>query len=222
MNMSLGELDVEIIESTADNEDSFGGRWGWYWCEIHNPPRGPFADPAAAVFDFAEWVQRRFVDPPLQPVGDAALAQVFLRNAEGFLKGADLDPASEVALASCCYALELILNGYLLSRGFSDKWNAEHIRHDLAKAYQLATHHGLPDDDARIDHFIREVAAAFATHGLMDLHARKPGLVARYDALVAVQALHREAERRLAWGGLETVTREAGDEIPSPALVDHQ
>ena len=197
MNISLGELDVDVVESAPDNEDDFGGRWGWYWRESHSPPRGPFTDPAAAVSDFADWVRRRYVEPPPKPVGDAALAHVFLRNAEGFLKGVDLDPDGEVALASCCYALELILNGYLLSRGFSDKWNAEHIRHDLAKAYRLATHHGLPDDDARIDHFIREVAAAFATHGLMDLHERKPGLVARYEAVIALQTLHRETARRL-------------------------
>lgn len=197
MNISLEDLDVDVVESTADNEDAFGGRWGWYWHEIHNKPRGPFGDPAAAVFDLADWIRRRYVEPPARPVGDAALAQVFLRNADGFLKSAELDDSGEVALASCCYALELILNGYLLSRGFSDKWNAEHIRHDLAKAYRLATHHGLPDDDARIDHLIREVAAAFSTHGLMELHERKPGLVARYEAVMAVRGLHREAERRL-------------------------
>lgn len=196
MNISLEELDVDIVESTPGNEDAYEGRWGWYWHEIHEKPRGPFTDPAAAVFDLAAWVKRRYVDPPPAPTGDLALARLFLKTARGFLDSADADPAGEVGLASCCYALELILKSYLLTRGFSDAWNAEHVRHDLAKAYTLATHHGLPDDDARIDQFIGAVNAAFGVHGLMDLHRARPDVVVKYEAVTALRSLAREVERR--------------------------
>jgi hypothetical protein len=196
MNISLDELDVDIIESTPDNEDAYEGRWGWYWHEIHEKPRGPFTDPAEAVFDLAGWVKRRYVDAAPPATGDRALAQLFLKTARGFLESADADSGGEVELASCCYAMELILKSYLLTRGFSDAWNAEHVRHDLAKAYALAAHHGLPDDDARIDRFISAVNAAFGVHDLMRLHRECPGLVAKYEAVTALRTLAREVERR--------------------------
>ena len=196
MNISLEELDVDIIESTPDNEDAYDGRWGWYWHEVHEKPRGPFTNPAAAVFDLAEWVKRRYVEPPPAPTGDRALARLFLKTARNFLESAEADSAGEVGLASCCYALELILKSYLLTRGFSDAWNAEHVRHDLAKAYGLATHHGLPHDDARIDQFIRAVNAAFQIHDLMRHHRKHPDLVTKYEAVTALRSLAREAERR--------------------------
>jgi hypothetical protein len=131
------------------------------------------------------------------PTGDRALAQLFLKTARGFLESADADNAGEVGLASCCYSLELLLKSYLLTRGFSDAWNAEHVRHDLGKAYALATHHGLPDDDARLDQFIRAVNAAFMVHGLMDLHRERPDLVGRFEAVTALRSLAREVERRV-------------------------
>ena len=124
------------------------------------------------------------------------MAQLFLKNALGYLDSAEADSAGEVALASCCYALELILKSYLLGRGFTDAWNAEHLGHDLSKAHALAVRHGLPDDDARIDQLIREVNVAVASHDLMRLHAERPGLVARYEAVIALRSLHRAAERR--------------------------
>jgi hypothetical protein len=196
MKISLDELDVDIIESTPDNEDAYNGRWGWYWHEAHEKLRGPFTDPATAVFDLAEWIKRRYVEPPPPPTGDRALAGLFLQTACGFLDSAEADRDGEVGLASCCYALELILKSYLLSRGFSDAWNAEHVRHDLACGYALATHHGLPDDDARIDQFIRAVNAAFTVHDLLRLHGEQPDLVARYEAITALRSLAREVERR--------------------------
>jgi|GEM_PF-6539178 len=198
MNISLGDVDVDIVESTPDNEDAYEGRWGWYWHELRQKPRGPFRDPAAAVLDLADWVKRRFVDPPPTPTGEQALARLFLDTARGFLDSAERDPAGEVGLASCCYALELVLKSYLLTRGFSDAWNAEHVRHDLAKAYALATHHGLPDDDARIAEFIRSVNPAFGLHALMQLHQDQPDLVATYEAVTALRGFMREVERRIA------------------------
>lgn len=45
MHLSLDAIDVELIESTPDNEDQFGGRWGWFWHERHMPVRGPFRTP---------------------------------------------------------------------------------------------------------------------------------------------------------------------------------
>ncbi|MBL8772220.1 MAG: hypothetical protein JNK30_12635 [Phenylobacterium sp.] len=207
MNISLDELDVDIVQSTPDNEDAYDGRWGWYWHEIHERPRGPFADPATALHDLADWVQQHVVDPPAPLQGDAALAPLFLRNAAGFLDGADCG-SGEVQLAACCYALELILKAYLLSRGFADAWNAEHLRHDLDRAYRLASHHGLPDDDARIDQFIAAVNADFQRHALMALHAARADLVARFEAVSALRALHRETVRRVE--GMWRVRRTAG------------
>ncbi|QUT08434.1 hypothetical protein KFK14_19580 [Sphingobium phenoxybenzoativorans] len=60
---------------------------------------------------------------------DTELAEAFLSNAYGFL---------EPDLTSLAISLELGLKSYLLHRGYSDDWNARHIRHDLRMALDLA------------------------------------------------------------------------------------
>ncbi len=197
MNISLEDLDVDVVRSTAENEDRYDGRWGWYWHEVHRKPRGPFADPASAIHDLADWVRRTYVEPAAPLSGDAQLASIFLRNAAGFLDCGEAAGRGEAHLASCCYALELLLKGYLLSRGFSDAWNAEHLGHDLAKAHRLAVHHGFPSDDARIDGFIDAVSAAFIRHGLIELHAEHPALTERFEIHMALRSLHRDVSQRM-------------------------
>src|SRR5258706_10562861 len=141
MNISYDDIDVEVIESTPDNEDEFGGRWGWFWHESRSKSRGPFGSPAEAVTDFGEWIAKQDPVSPVAETPDEAgeLALVFLANAGEFLKSAQAVAGSgdegHVALSSCCYALELILKAYLLSRGRSDSWDRGHIRHDLQKAW---------------------------------------------------------------------------------------
>jgi hypothetical protein len=38
MLMLLDELEIEVTESTLDNEGALGGRWGWFW---HGPRHRP-------------------------------------------------------------------------------------------------------------------------------------------------------------------------------------
>ncbi|MDB5440559.1 MAG: hypothetical protein JWM33_2986 [Caulobacteraceae bacterium] len=213
MHISCDDIDVEVIESTTDNEDEFGGRWGWFWHESHSTARGPFGSPAEAVTDFAEWIAKHDPASPAAERPDEAgeLALVFLANADGFLKSAQAAAKGgndgHVVLSSCCYALELILKGYLLSRGRSDLWNQQHIRHDLQKAWREATHHGLPDDDARIERFLKAAAGSYARHELFELSRERPTLLADVDYLIAIQVLHQDVERRLP-GGLRILHRQ--------------
>lgn len=199
MLIVLADAEFEVTESTMDNEDAFGGRWGWFWHGPRHRPTGPFATAADAIRDLAERVAAQ--DAQGTPTGDGLLAQTFMTTADHFLelasdKAADAKMA-EVVLGSCCYALELILKAYLLSRGRSDAWNTEHIRHDLAAALREATFFGLPDDDARLGRFIAVVREAYRHHQLLQLSQDQPNLVRDLDTLVVLRFLHREVNARL-------------------------
>lgn len=203
MNLQIDELSVEIIESDAENEDAFGGRWGWFWHECHRPPRGPFGSPAEALEDFSDWFARRYRASlePLAPLpANQELARVFLTNAEGFLRTAEergADPQfEEIAVSHACYALELMLNSYLLSRGRSDDWNRRNVHHDMLYARGQAVFLGMPGDDARIDRFLRAVTASFMCHGLMRLTEVRPGILKETDAVMAIRSLHRWLQQR--------------------------
>jgi hypothetical protein len=200
MLMLLDELEIEVTESTLDNEDAFGGRWGWFWHGPRHRPKGPFGSASEAVSDFAEWLAQQ--ECPSPPSTDLVLAQTFLVTSGQFLHTAQAktdDPLmAEIVTGACCYALELILKSYLLSRGRSDVWNRDNIGHDLAKAFREATFLGLPDDDARIPRFIRAAGDAYARHELLSLSQQCPRMVRDLDLLAALRALHREVERRLA------------------------
>lgn len=208
MNISLDELDVEILESTPDNEDDFGGRWGWFWHECHRRPRGPFGSPSEAVADLAEWIGARYpvgAAQAAEPLDEGTLlARSFLATADQFLSSAEAQAREgqegEVVLAGGCYALELILKSYLLSRGRSDAWNQQNIRHDLTKAWREATFLGLPDDDARIERFLKVAAGAYARHDLFELARERPGLLAEVDYLMAIRVLYRQVDERLPDG----------------------
>ncbi len=206
MHITCEDLDVEVLESTSGNEDQFGGRWGWFWHECHMPPRGPFGTPAEAVGDFAAWVSEHYDHAPSDATTDGpqSLARTFLANAAGFLVSAEAAVGAniqgEISIASCCYALELILKAYLLSRGRSDGWNEEHVRHDLTKAWREAVFLGLPGDDARIERFLKVASGAYARHELMELSRQRPTLLDEIDVVTAIRALHRDVESRMPGG----------------------
>ncbi|RAK54915.1 hypothetical protein DJ017_10435 [Phenylobacterium soli] len=155
--------------------------------------------------DLAEWIAARFDAQGaavLVPTdAQTELARTFLVNADGFLRGAEVAVAAghdgEVVLSSACYALELIFKAYLLSRGRSDDWNRDVIRHDLVAAYREAAFLGLPGDDARIERFLKVAAEPFARHGLFELSQVRPKLLAEIGYVAAVRSLHRETERRI-------------------------
>lgn len=203
MDLNFQELSVEIVHSNPETEDLYGGRWGWFWHESHRPPRGPFSDPGEALSDLAEWVAKRFdangapVSPPASE--EAVLSTLFLRNADGFLQSAETAAAtqSEMALASACYALELILKAYLVSRGRCDEWNRRHLGHDLAAAYLEATFLGLPDEDVRIERFLKLVAVPFARHELLEVVRAQSRILSEIGYVAAIRSLHRAAELRI-------------------------
>jgi len=198
MNVTMEDLEVEVVESTADNEDDFGGRYGWFWLATSYPARGPFGSAPEAVRDLADWIERR--EGPAAQTTDLVLARTFLKNAEGFLEAAQAAPAgamSEVALTMGCHALELVLKAYLLSRGRSDDWNRDNIRHDLGAALAEATHLGMPSDDARIGRFIKVVGGPFARHELIHLAADPPPELATIGYLIAIRSLHKGVARGL-------------------------
>ena len=203
MHLSLEDIDVELIESTPENEDQFGGRWGWFWHECHRPARGPFRTPTEALGDFTDWVGTRFPEEPIvtgQPSDEAELATLLLANATGFLRSADAasrEPAAgEVVLYGVCCGLELLLKAYLASRGLDDDWLRENIRHDLSKALDTAIFHGLPGDDARLPRFLNVASARYARHELLELSRERPDLLRETDGLAAVRVLHRQIEQR--------------------------
>lgn len=212
MNITCEDLDVEVMESTPDTEDHFGGHWGWFWHESHLPPRGPFGSPAEAVTDFADWIAKHdAASPQDEPPNEGDLALAFLANAEQLLKAAKAAEnariGGEVVLSNCCYALELILNAYLLSRGRSDVWDRQHIRHDLQKAWREAVFLGLPDDDARIERFMKVAAGPYARNELFELSRERPNLLAEVKYLIAIRVLHQDVERRLP-GGVRILHRQ--------------
>jgi hypothetical protein len=65
---------------------------------------------------------------------DRHLTTTFIRNARGFLEGAEDGRFPEITRYFLAIAIELSLKAYLLHRGISDDWNRIHIRHDLRKA----------------------------------------------------------------------------------------
>jgi len=199
MLILLEDAEFEITESNMDNEDAFGGRWGWFWHGPRHRPTGPFGSAAEAIFDIAERVAEQ--ESRVPATGNGLLAQTFLTTAGHFFETADAHAGdvrmAEVVLSSCCYGLELTLKAYLLSRGRSDSWNRDNVRHDLAAAFREATFLGLPDEDARLRRFIRTVGEAYASHELLPLVAQHPNLVRDLDLMVVLRFLHREVTARL-------------------------
>jgi hypothetical protein len=212
MNITWDTIDVEVTESTFDNEDDFGGRWGWFWQECHLPPRGPFGSPAEAFTDFADWIAKHDPDSPAAEIPDeiGEMALTFIESADELIRSAreaaDSGHDGHLVLSKSCAALESILQGYLLSRGRSDIWNQQPIRHDLQSAWRQAVYHGLPDDDARIERFLKIVSVAYARQEVVELSYARPNLLAEVDYLLAISVLRRSVERRLP-GGIRILRR---------------
>ena len=51
------DFDVEIVESTAERRRGIRGRPGFYWEDSRLPAVGPFASPAEALRDLADWAE---------------------------------------------------------------------------------------------------------------------------------------------------------------------
>jgi len=213
MNIQWDSIDVAVTESTFENEDHFGGRWGWFWHESHFPQRGPFGSPAEAFTDFANWIAKHDPASPAAEMPDETgeLALGLIESAAEFLRSAKEAAAStdgaHAVLSNCCSALESILKAYLLSRGRTHHWNEQHIGPDIERAWRHAVFYGLPDDDARIERFLKIVAGPYARKELVELSCERPNLLGEVDFLIAIQVLRRDVERRLP-GGIRILRRQ--------------
>lgn len=148
----------------------------------------------------------RLLETPLPPHGSdegSELASLFLENADGFLRSTEFAASkgfeSEI-MAGCCYALELILKSFLLSRGRSDEWNRLHIRHDLRKALLEAHRLGLSEQPKPITRFIETCSDHYRQHTLSELSKAEPDVRPAPGYLSAVCELYADIKRRFAGG----------------------
>lgn len=86
---------------------------------------------------------------------DRHLAAAFCENARSFhaMARSQRDRHRGAAGYYLAIVIELSLKAYLLHRGITDRWNRDHVRHDLTKALKCARRAGLkdvPDDIGRL------------------------------------------------------------------------
>jgi hypothetical protein len=200
MHVQIEDLDVEIIRTTSETEDAFGGRPGWFWEDSQRGARGPFPTAAEALSNFAAWFARRAKAVPLDALTEPLdLVAHHLDTAEGFLRGpADPQAPTAADLQALCVGLELTLNAWLISRGVSDDDCRTALGHHLDRAYRTAALLGLPDeDDARVKRFAGALSTVYATHGLDGLTTGQMQAVLSNGTPLALRFLHRSVKERV-------------------------
>lgn len=197
MHVQLDDLDVEIIQTTSETEDAFGGRSGWFWHDSRRGPKGPFPTAAEALSDLAAWFAKRQPSTPLDTGLD--LAMHHLETAEGFLSGpATPGAATEADVHTLCVGVELTLKAWLLSRGAADDDCRTVLGHDIARAFAIAAYLGLPEaDDARIRRFVTRLAKPYATHSLMVMRQAEIDDALANNTALALRFMHRAVIERI-------------------------
>ena len=133
---------------------------------------------------------------------DKCLARTFLGNALTFHRVSPNThgrPGGSKAY-SLAIAIELALKAYLLHCGLTDKWNRNHLRHDLNRALRCARMLGLEG----IPEHLPELAAALSPHyasGALSRDLIEPALpVARDIAHQTVSELLVAVEAAIGFG----------------------
>ena len=99
---------------------------------------------------------------------DRHLAAAFCENARSFhaMARSQRDRHGGAAGYYLAIVIELSLKAYLLHRGITDRWNRDHVRHDLTKALKCVRRAGLTEVPTGIAPLIEVLSPLYASGAL--------------------------------------------------------